>query len=61
MHLPMTIGVQQHPVHGSLAAAVYPPDNMMVIPPRYLRDFLVADWAPPLLLLPEVQQFPSPR
>jgi hypothetical protein len=33
---------------------------MVVIPPREARDFLLADGANPVLLLPEVQQFPPP-
>ena len=51
----MTVGMQEHSVIRRIAASLCPPDDVMVMPSRHAGDFLVADGAEAILLLPEVQ------
>src|SRR6266849_8737116 len=59
MNLPMTGGMQEHPVVCRISASVSPPDDVMVVPTRQSGDLLMADRAKTLLMFPEVQQLPS--
>ena len=54
----MTVGMQEHPVVRRIAAAVGPPDDVMVMPSRQSGNFLMADGAETVLLSPEVQHLP---
>src|ERR1700741_4130227 len=58
MDLPVTVGMQEHPVVRRIAAAMGPPDDVMVMPSRQSGNFLMADGAEAVLLFPEVQQLP---
>lgn len=58
MDLPVTVGMQEHPVVRRIAAAVGPPDDVMVMPSRQSGNFLMADGAETVLLSPEVQHLP---
>jgi hypothetical protein len=60
MNLLMTGGMEQHTVFSSIRSTFGPPKNVMAMPSRNLRAFLVADWAQPLLLLPSMQKPPFP-
>jgi hypothetical protein len=59
MDLPMAVGMQEHSVFRHIAAPMRSPDDVMVLSSRHAGDFLVADRASTVLLLPLVQQFPS--
>ena len=59
MDLPMTVGMQEHPVVHRIAATVGPPDGVMGMPSRQSGNFLVTKRAETVLLFPEVQQLPS--
>ena len=59
MDLPVTVGMQEHPVVRRIAATIGPPDGVMVMPSRQSGNFLVTDRAETVLLFPEVQQLPS--
>ena len=60
MHLPMAIRVQEYTVSCAVCPAMRPPDDMMAMPPRQVRNGLVTDRTAPVLFLPQVQQFASP-
>ena len=55
----MTIGMQQHAVLGSVAAAERSPNDVMVMPSRQFGDLLVADRTEPVLRFPQMEQPPS--
>jgi hypothetical protein len=59
MDLSVTVGMQEHTVGCRIAAPMGLPDAVMVVPSRQSGDFLVADRAETVLLLPQVQQLPS--
>src|SRR5262249_2122173 len=59
MDLPMTGGMQEHPVVCCITASVGPPDDVMVVPARQSGHLLMTDRAKTLLVFPEVQQLPS--
>ncbi len=61
MQLHMAGGVQKNPVGCMMRASFTLPNNVMVMPSRYLGDFLLAHWTYPVLFLPEVPQLPSSR
>lgn len=56
----MAVGMQEHSVVRRITAPLRPPDDVMVMPSCHAGDFLVADRAKTVLLLPEVQQLPPP-
>src|SRR5207244_3166436 len=56
----MTGWVKQHTVFHRIWSAFGPPDNVMVMPSRYLGDLLVADRADAVLFLPQVHELSSP-
>src|SRR3712207_2982864 len=60
VYLPMAVGMQQHLVGGSVAAAVYPPHHVMEMPAGLWRDGLAADRAAPCLLVPQGAVPPFP-
>jgi hypothetical protein len=59
MHLLMAIGVQEHAVSCAVRSAVRPPDAMMIMPSRQVRNRLMTDRTKTALLSPQVQQFAS--
>src|SRR5262245_63002709 len=58
MDLRVTVGMQEHSVVRRIAAAVGPPDDVMVMPSCQSGNFLVAEGAETVVLFPEVQQLP---
>src|SRR5215472_16967678 len=59
MNLSMAIGVEQDAIIHVVWPPQGSPDDVMVVPSRDLCDLLLANGTDPLLLFPEVQQFPS--
>src|SRR6266851_2005974 len=59
MHLLMAVGVQEHAVSCAVRSAVRPPDAMMVMPFRQVRQRLKTDRTETALRFPQVQQFAS--
>src|SRR5882762_1846530 len=59
MHLFVAIGMKQDSVFYRVFPSIYPPNDMVVIPPCHFGDFLLANWADTLLLFPEIEQRPS--
>ncbi len=45
--------VQEHAVVCFVTASMCSPDDVMAVPPRHLGDLLMAEWAEPVLFLPE--------
>ena len=60
MDLSVTVGMEQREIRRMISAAVDAVANVMEMPTGFPGDFLVADRAKTVLLLPEVQQFPPP-
>ena len=61
MNLSMAIGVQKNPVFSFVAATFGSFHEMMVMPSGLLADLLVADWALPVLFLPQIKQLAFTR
>lgn len=60
MNFSMAVRVEQHTVFCLISTTKTAPYNMVVMPPRKLSDFLVAERAETVLLFPEVQELPFP-
>jgi len=61
MDLLVTIWMHHHEVGASILATVNPPDDVMNMPSRLLRDCLLADWTTTTLFQPKVDGlFPAP-
>src|SRR5229473_2844375 len=61
MQLPMAGRVQKNPVSCMMCASFALPDNVVVVPSRYLGDLLLAHRTYSFLFFPEVTQLPSSR
>jgi hypothetical protein len=55
----MAIRVNKYPVFCRVCSASRSPHDMVDVPRAEFRDALLADRTDPLLLLPQIQQFPS--
>jgi hypothetical protein len=56
MDLVMARRVEKHTVGGGIATALSTSDDVMVVPASEFGDFLVADGAKAILLLPEAEE-----
>src|SRR5260370_34192325 len=61
MQLPMAGRVQKNPVSCMMCASFALPDNVVVVPSRYLGDLLLAHRTYSFLFFPEVTQLPPSR
>ena len=60
MHLPVTVGMEQREIRRMISAAMDAVENVMEMPTGFPGDFLVADWAAPVLGFPECDEgFPA--
>ncbi len=55
MHLRMAVRVQQDAIFCLIRSSVDTPDDMVVMPSRYLRDQLLTDRTDAALFFPKVQ------
>ncbi len=58
----MTVRMHHHEVGTPVLSAIDPPDDVMDMPPRLLRDQFAADWTTTILIQPEVDELlPAPQ
>ena len=55
MNLPMAVGVYKNAVLSPVAPTFRFVDDVVVVPTRFLRDWLVAVWTDAFLFLPKLQ------
>ena len=55
VNLPMTIGMHKNAVLCSVASTLRFVNDVVVVPTRFFRDWLVADWTDAFLFIPELQ------
>jgi hypothetical protein len=56
----VAVGVQEDTVVCGISTPMRPPDHVMVVPSGESGDLLVANRTETVLLLPQVEQLPSP-
>jgi hypothetical protein len=56
MDLPVTVGMQQHPIGRTVRAPLRAPDEVVAVPARQLRDRLLTHRTDALLFPPKIQQ-----